>query len=137
MRLTRLVTFAAAHRYFRPDWSEERNTAVFGACGSQHGHGHNYECRVTVFGKIDSETSMIVSLAELDRILREEISQRFDHRHINYDVEEFEFGKQIPTVEALSVFIWERVAQRLPGDISLECVRVQEDPSLYAEYRGE
>jgi 6-pyruvoyltetrahydropterin/6-carboxytetrahydropterin synthase len=137
VHLTRVVTFSAAHRYFRPDWSPEQNAAVFGACASEHGHGHAYECRITVRGEINSKTSMIISLGDLDRIIDEEVKQRFDHRHINYDVSEFEFGKQIPTVEALAVFIWNRISARLMADVKLETVRVQEDPSLYAEYRGE
>lgn len=135
--LTRVITFSAAHRYFRPSWSPEQNAAVFGACASEHGHGHTYECRVTVRGEVNSETSMIINLGELDRIINEEVKQRFDHCYINYDVPEFEFGRQIPTVEALAVFIWKRISSRLPAKVKLETVRIQEDPSLYAEYRGE
>jgi len=137
VHLTRVVTFAAAHRYFRPSWSTEQNAAVFGACAGQHGHGHTYECRITVRGEVNNETSMIVSLRDLDRIIDEEVKHRFDHRHINYEVPDFEFGKQIPTVEALAVFIWNQIASRLPADVKLEVVRVQEDPALFAEYRGE
>ncbi len=137
VHLTRVVTFSAAHRYFRPGWSAEQNAAAFGACANEHGHGHTYECRITVSGTVNHDTSMIINLAELDRILKEEVTQRLDHRHINYDVPEFAFGKQIPTVEALAAFIWKQVSARLPDAVKLESVRVQEDPSLYAEYRGD
>ena len=137
VHLTRVVNFAAAHRYFRPDWSAEHNTEVFGECANEHGHGHSYECRITISGSVSSETSMVMSLTDLDTAIREEISQRFDHRHINYDVPEFDFGKEIPTVEALTVFIWNRMIDRLPESTRLECVRVQEGPDLYAEYRGD
>lgn len=136
VRLTRVVAFAAAHRYFRPDWSPERNAATFGKCGSEHGHGHSYQCRVTVVGELDPETSMLMSLDDLDAMLREEVTERLDHRHLNYDVPEFAFGKRLPTVEALAVFLWERLAPRMPPGVGLECVCVQEDPTLYAEYRG-
>jgi 6-pyruvoyltetrahydropterin/6-carboxytetrahydropterin synthase len=80
---------------------------------------------------------MVVNLSELDEILRDEITERLDHRHLNHDVPEFAFGKQLPTAEALALFIWRQVEPRLPVGLSLDCVRVQEDPSLYAEYRGE
>jgi 6-pyruvoyltetrahydropterin/6-carboxytetrahydropterin synthase len=30
--LTRRVSFAAAHRYRIPDWTDERNAKVFGSC---------------------------------------------------------------------------------------------------------
>lgn len=137
VRLTRVVPFAAAHRYFRPDWSTERNVATFGKCANEHGHGHSYECHVTVSGSLATDTSMLVNLSELDSILNAEIAERLDHRHLNLDVPEFAFGKQIPTAEALAVFLWGQIEPRLPAGIDLECVRIQEDPSLYAEYRGE
>lgn len=135
--LTRAVQFSAAHRYHRPDWSEERNAEVFGACASPHGHGHTYECRVTVRGTPDPETGMIVDLGFLDRLLGEEIVSRFDHRHLNLDVPEFAFGRTVPTGEALCLDIWRRLAARLPAGCTLDSVRVQEEPRLYAEYRGE
>ncbi len=136
VRLTRSVVFSAAHRYFRPDWSAEKNAAVFGACGNEHGHGHRYECHVTVAGAPDDETAMVIPLDVLDQVLREEITERFDHKHINHDIPEFAFGKQLPTCEALAVYLWRRVAPRLPEGVALERVRVQEEPGLYAEYDG-
>jgi 6-pyruvoyltetrahydropterin/6-carboxytetrahydropterin synthase len=135
--LSRIVSFSAAHRYFRPDWSAERNTEVFGPCANEHGHGHNYQCRVTVAGALDAETGMVMGLGDLDAILQQEVVERFDHKFINHDVPEFALGKLIPTGETLAVFVWERVAARLPRSITLIAVRVQEDPYLYAEYRGE
>jgi 6-pyruvoyltetrahydropterin/6-carboxytetrahydropterin synthase len=86
---------------------------------------------------MDPETGMVINLRDLDEILQDEVKQRFDHRFINHDVPEFAFGAQIPTGEALAVYIWEQVTRRLPAGVRLECVRVQEEPHLYAEYRGE
>lgn len=134
VRLTRVVQFSAAHRYYRPEWSAEENRQVFGACVNDH--GHRYTCGVTVRGTPDPTTGMLINLAELDRVLREEVSERFDHKHLNLDVSEFGYGKIVPTVESLAVFIWERVAGRLPDGVALERVRVEEDPTLSAEYQG-
>ena len=136
VRLTRIVTFSAAHRYFRPDWSAERNREVFGACAGEHGHGHNYECAVTVSGPLDEETGMVIDLRDLDTILAEEVRDRFDHRFINHEVPEFGPAGMIPTGEMLAVFLWERISGRLPAAVTLELVRVQEDQHLYAEYDG-
>lgn len=135
--LTRVVPFSAAHRYFRPDWTSERNQEVFGACASEHGHGHNYHCCVTVAGTVEDDTGMIMNLHDLDSILQEEVTDRFDHKFINHDVPEFAVGERIPTGEALAVYIWERIASRLPDGVWLNRVRVQEEPYLYAEYFGE
>jgi len=59
--LTRRVTFAAAHRYRRPDWSEEKNFRTFGLCARENYHGHSYVCDVTVTGEIDPTTGMVVA----------------------------------------------------------------------------
>ena len=40
--LTRRVTFAAAHRYRRPEWSDEQNERAFGLCARHSYHGHSY-----------------------------------------------------------------------------------------------
>ena len=137
VRLTRAVRFSAAHRYFRPEWSREQNVAAFGACASEHGHGHVYECHVTVSGEMAADSGMVINLRELDAILHEEVVARFDHKHINHEIPEFAFGKEIPTCEALAAHIWLRVRPRLSNRVRLEAVRVHEDPHLYAEYRGE
>jgi len=135
--LTRTVQFSAAHRYFRPEWSEAKNAEVFGKCAAPNGHGHTYQCAVTVRGRVDGPTGMAVNLATLDRILAEEVVSRLDHRHLNLDLPEFAFGRTVPTGEELCLDIWRRVAARLPEGCTLATVRVQEEPALFAEYRGE
>ena len=98
---------------------------------------HTYQCRVTVSGPVSSETGMIMDLRTLDRLLEEEVLRRFENRHINQEVPEFAFGKTIPTGEAMAIFVWGRLAARLPRNVRLHSVRIEEDPSLYAEYRGD
>jgi len=130
--LTRRVTFSAAHRYRRPEWSEERNRAVFGACANPSYHGHSYTCDVTVSGAVDPETGMIVDLGVLDRVLAAEVRARFDHRNINVDVPEFGDGKLIPTGENMARFILERVQAALGGAARVTSVTVAEDATLWA-----
>ena len=137
VHLTRSVRFSASHRYFRPEWSEERNREVFGSCNNAPGHGHNYECSVTVTGPLSEDTAMVLDLELFDRILHEEIVRRLDHQHINDAEPEFAYGNTVPTAEALAVFLWRRIASRLPGGVRLHRVRVQENPHLYAEYFGQ
>ena len=135
--LTRRVSFAAAHRYRRPDWSEEKNLEVFGSCSRPSYHGHNYACEITVSGEIDPETGFVVDLGALDGILREEVTDRFDHRNINADVPEFADGKLIPSGENLARFIFARVQERLNGRASVTRVTVAEDATLSATYAGD
>ena len=133
-RLTRRVAFAAAHRYRRPDWSEERNAETFGACARPNYHGHIYTCDITVRGDVDPATGMLVDLAVLDRVLDAEVRQRFDHRNINLEVPEFADGKLIPTGEELARFICQRVQAALGGAARVERVTVAEDSTLSASY---
>jgi 6-pyruvoyltetrahydropterin/6-carboxytetrahydropterin synthase len=130
-QLVRRVRFAAAHRYWKPDWSEEKNAAVFGLCARPNYHGHTYTCAITVEGAIDESTGMVVDLGLIDRVLASEVTDRFDHRNINLDVPEFAEGRLIPTGENLARFIFDRVQSAL-GTIRLRSVRVDEDETLSA-----
>jgi 6-pyruvoyltetrahydropterin/6-carboxytetrahydropterin synthase len=132
--LVRRVTFAAAHRYSRPEWSDEKNARVFGACAHPNYHGHSYTCEVTVSAPIDDETGMVIDLGVLDGVLAREVRERFDHRNINLDVPEFADGKLVPTGENLARFIFERVQAGLGDAARVTNVRVAEDESLGANY---
>jgi len=133
--LTRTVSFRALHRYYRPDWSEARNREVFGRLADPPGHGHNYQCAVTIAGRLD-ETGMIVDLALLDRILQEEVLTPFAGKHFNLDVPAFASGRPLPTCEAIAAYLFRRIAARLPNGVALERVRIAEDPTLYADCTG-
>lgn len=136
--LTRRVTFAAAHRYRRPDWSDQENADVFGACAHPHYHGHTYVCDVTVAGPVDEETGFLVDLGFLDRVLTREVRERFDHRNINLDVPEFADGKLIPTGENLARFIAERVQAALAHTTArVVHVKLAEDHTLWSSYEVE
>jgi 6-pyruvoyltetrahydropterin/6-carboxytetrahydropterin synthase len=104
--ITRRATFAAAHILCRPDWTEERNREVFGACVNDH--GHNYVIEVTVSGPVDPETGMVVNLKQVDSILRREFVDAVDHRHLNRDVDFL--ATIIPTAENIAQAAFQRLA---------------------------
>jgi 6-pyruvoyltetrahydropterin/6-carboxytetrahydropterin synthase len=134
--LTRRVSFAAAHRYRVPQWSDERNAEVFGLCARPSYHGHTYVCDVTVRGELDETTGMIVDLAQVDRVLAAEVHDRFDHRNINLDVPEFADGRLVPTGENLARFIFDRVQRALGSVATVTAVTIAEDESLRVTYDG-
>jgi 6-pyruvoyltetrahydropterin/6-carboxytetrahydropterin synthase len=134
--LTRRVTFAAAHRYRRADWSNERNEQVFGRCARESYHGHSYVCDVTVTGPLDPDTGMIVDLGLLDDVLATEVRERFDHRNINLDVPEFADGRLVPTGEELARFIFGRVQTAMGSAARVVRVTVAEDATLSATYEA-
>jgi 6-pyruvoyltetrahydropterin/6-carboxytetrahydropterin synthase len=133
--LTRIVTFAAAHRYFRPEWSGEQNRAVFGACANEHGHGHNYRLEVTVQAPVDGLTGFSADLAKLDGLLRSVVLEPLDHRHLNHAVPEFAAGA-LPTCENILALLWPRIAGGLDGEARLYRLRLHEDDRLFVDYYG-
>jgi 6-pyruvoyltetrahydropterin/6-carboxytetrahydropterin synthase len=134
--LTRTVGFRAVHRLYRPDWSEARNRETFGPLSEAPGHPHDYRCAVTVSGPVDDRMGMVVDLADLDRILQEEVVAPLDGRHLNEDVPGLGYGQMLPTCEAVAMEVFRRVASRLPAGVTLERVRIMEDPTLYADCTG-
>ena len=133
--LTRRITFAAAHRYRRPEWSDTRNAEVFGLCAREHFHGHTYVCTITVSGDVDPVTGMVIDLGRLDRVIQAEVRDRFDHRNINLEVPEFADGRRVPTGEELTRFIYDRMQHALGGDVRVVEVTLAEDDTLSAVFR--
>lgn len=134
--LTRAVHFAAAHRYFRPDWTEARNHEVFGACSNPHGHGHNYRLEVTVHAPIDAETGFSADLVVLDRVLHEQVVVPLDHQHLNHAVAEFAEGRMIPTCENILRWLWPRIESGIVAPARLHTLRLYEDERLFVDYSG-
>lgn len=132
--LTRRVSFAAAHRYRRPEWDDARNAATFGLCARPNFHGHSYVCEVTVRGPVDPLTGFVVDLGVLDRALQTEVRERLDHANINLDIPEFADGRLVPSGENLARYILERVQQALGSAATVTSVSVAEDDSLRATY---
>ena len=46
--VSRKAHFNAAHRLYNKEWSEKKNSQVFGKCNYPNYHGHNYELIVSV-----------------------------------------------------------------------------------------
>jgi len=111
MKVCRRATFNAAHRLFRSDWSDEKNTAVFGKCSNPNFHGHNYVIEVWIDGKIDPETGYVIDLKILKDLIKEEIIERFDHRNFNLDCTEFE--NLNPTAENIALVCWRLLRSKL------------------------
>ncbi|MEZ5362357.1 MAG: 6-carboxytetrahydropterin synthase [Bryobacterales bacterium] len=103
LRLTRCYPFCASHRLHLDSLTEEENQELFGKCNNPYGHGHNYRLHVTLSGQADSETGMLVDRDALDRIVREDVLARIDHKDMNSAVPEF--AELNPTTENLAKVI--------------------------------
>ena len=127
--LTRRYRFSASHRLHNRALSSEENTALYGKCNNPYGHGHNYAVEVTVAGPVDPRTGMVLDLVELDRWVGEAVVDRFDHTHLNQDVEHFR--SQIPTTENLCQEIYRLLKIRMdqdcpPREVTLARIRMEE-----------
>lgn len=131
--VTQSFEFAAAHRLYCADLSDEENLRIFGRCSNPNGHGHNYVLEVTVTGEPDATTGKVLDLADMHTAVSERVLSRFDHKHLNLDCPDF--ATQNPSVENIARVIW----QRLEGAFDrakLATVRVWETAKTSAEYSG-
>jgi 6-pyruvoyltetrahydropterin/6-carboxytetrahydropterin synthase len=114
--------------------SDEENDRLFGKCNNPNGHGHNYVLEVVVAGEPDPQTGYVIDLKKLKTIIRENVINKIDHKHLNLDVEFME--DVIPTAENIAVKIWEQLVDKIPSG-KLYSVKVYETENNYAEYKGE
>lgn len=126
----RRAYFNAAHRLHNPNWSDEKNQAVFGLCNNPNYHGHNYEMEVKVTGEVDPETGMVLNLAWLAALIKKEVELRFDHKNLNLDVPEF--SNLNPSAENICLVIWKILRGKLPEKFDL-LVRLYETPRNFVE----
>jgi len=131
--LYRKAHFNAAHRLFLPQWSDEKNAAVFGKCSNPHYHGHNYELEVGITGPIDAITGFVMDVAELKAIIKTEVEDAFDHKNLNLEVPEF--AELIPTVENIAQVIWSKLRTRVDTQYEIT-VKLYETPRNFVVFTG-
>lgn len=105
--LTRQEHFNAAHKLYNPNWTKERNEAVFGVCANENWHGHNYDLFVTIKGIPDADTGFLFDVKVLSKIIKLHVIDQLDHKNLNMDVPFME-GKMCST-ENLAMAIWHQI----------------------------
>ena len=123
--------FNAAHRLYNKDWTDQVNTEVFGKCSLPNYHGHNYEVEVKVVGSVDPRTGFVIDLKKLGDLINDYVVERFDHKNLNLDTEEFR--ELNPTAENIAVVIYGLLRPHIPEDQEL-FIRLFETPRNYVEY---
>ncbi len=137
--LTSSIEFAACHRLHSNKLSEAENRELYGKCNNANGHGHNYVAEVTVKGTPDERTGIIVDLGKLNELMRVEIEERFDHKHLNLDTPHFE--NQVASAENIARVLWEILEPKVPacrsgGQVCLHRVRLIETARSWFDYFG-
>ena len=141
IRITKKFSFETGHALYGYD----------GKCRNVHGHSYNLD--VTVIGLPISDTSnvkfgMVIDFGDLKKIVKEEIVNVFDHATVfNKNTPHVELAKELeardhnvllvnyqPTSEMMVIDFAEKIKQRLPNNIKLYSLKLQETASSFAEW---
>ena len=129
----RMAHFNATHRLHNPNWSDEKNEKVFGKCNNENYHGHNYNLIVEVTGPIDPETGYVIDLKLLNDIITEHVVERYDHKNLYLDVEDFRDVN--PSAEHIAVAIW-RILRKKIDDKFMVGIELYETERNFVRYAG-
>lgn len=138
--LTRVESFSAAHRLHSASLSDEENARIFGKCNNPNGHGHNYKVEITIKGRPQPATGMLLNITQLKEIIKEYVLDELDHKNIDADVAYFRERRVTSTAENIAAFIWtslqDRIAQE-DGDVRLHAVKLHETDKNVVELKDE
>ncbi|MDX1363648.1 MULTISPECIES: 6-carboxytetrahydropterin synthase QueD [Arenibacter] len=141
IRITKQFNFETGHALFGYD----------GKC--RNVHGHSYKLSVTVIGTPITDTNhvklgMVIDFGDLKKIVKEEIVDKYDHATVfNKNTPHVELAKELtdrghnviladyqPTSENMVIHFAEKIKRRLPENIKLFSLRLQETDSSFAEW---
>lgn len=141
IRITKQFSFETGHALYGYD----------GKC--KNVHGHSYKLSVTVIGKPIGDTSnvkygMVIDFSDLKKIVKEEIVNIFDHATVfNKNTPHIELAKELeirghnvllvdyqPTSEMMVIDFSKKIKKRLPNNIQLYSLKLQETETSYAEW---
>jgi len=120
--------FAASHRLHAPELSDEENRKVYGKCNNPSGHGHNYVVEPAV-----RTPPGAFGLAHLESLTKQHVIDRFDHKHLNEDLDDFE--GTVASVERIAKRCYDLLAPRVrEKGAELESVTVWETEKTSCTY---
>ncbi len=141
IQITKMFTFETGHALYGYD----------GKC--RNVHGHSYKLSVTVVGTPISDPDhvkygMVIDFGDLKKIVKEEIVDVFDHATVfNKNTPHVELAKELkqrghnvllvgyqPTSEMMVIDFADKIKARLPKDISLHSLKLQETDTSYASW---
>ncbi|XP_015111839.1 6-pyruvoyl tetrahydrobiopterin synthase [Diachasma alloeum] len=133
--LTRRETISACHRLHSPHLTDEENQKVYGKCNNYWGHGHNYTVEVTVRGPVDSNTGMVMNIADLKVYMQKVLMDQLDHKNIDKDVPYF--ANIVSTTENVAIYVFHELRKIMPDPSLLYEVKIYETDKNIVIYRGE
>jgi len=76
---------------------------------------------------------MVMDVAILKSLIKEEVEDPFDHKNLNLEVSEFK--TLIPTVENIAKVIWEKLRARIDTNYGI-IVKLYETPRNFVVHQG-
>ena len=141
IRITKQFNFETGHALYGYD----------GKC--RNVHGHSYKLSVTVIGTPISDASnvkfgMVIDFSDLKKIVKEDLVDVFDHATVfNKNTPHVELAKELsdrghhvilvdyqPTSEMMIIDFSEKIKKKLPSNISLFALKLQETDTSFAEW---
>ena len=123
--------FNAAHRLNTPEWSIEKNKQFYGKCNNENYHGHNYELIVKITGVPDAQTGYLMDMKVLSGIITLKVTDRFDHKNLNLDTEEFKTLN--PSAENIAIVIYDLLRPEIDQNLDLKVI-LYETERNFVEY---
>lgn len=121
--------FAAMHKLWNEQFSEQKNFEVFGKCANPAGHGHNYIIEVTIKAPADAD----ICIGGFERVVDGEFVKLVDHKNLNADVSAL--ADINPTIENLAEFAWSRLNGKFDS-AKLHSVSIWESDRTFCTYYG-
>ena len=141
IRITKQFSFETGHALYGYD----------GKC--KNVHGHSYKLSVTVIGSpiLDAANvkfGMVIDFTDLKKIVKEEIVDAFDHATVfNKNTPHVELAHELstrghhvilvnyqPTSENMVIDFAKKITARLPDNIALYSLKLQETETSFAEW---
>ena len=143
IRITKQFTFETGHALYGYD----------GKC--KNVHGHSYKLSVTVIGKPITDTNnvklgMVIDFGDLKKIVTEEVVDQFDHATVfNKNTPHLELANELikrghdviladyqPSSENMVIDFATKIKARLPKNIQLHSLKLQETETAFAEWHA-
>lgn len=141
IRITKQFSFETGHALYGYD----------GKC--KNVHGHSYKLSVTVIGSPITDTNnvkygMVIDFGDLKKIVKEEVVDVFDHATVfNKNTPHIQLANELmqrdhhvilvdyqPTSENMVIDFADKIKKRLPDNIVLFSLRLQETDTSFAEW---
>jgi 6-pyruvoyltetrahydropterin/6-carboxytetrahydropterin synthase len=141
IRITKQFSFETGHALYGYD----------GKC--KNVHGHSYRLDVTVIGQPISDNTnvkygMVIDFKDLKKIVKEEVVDVFDHATVfNKNTPHVELAKELenrghnvllvnyqPTSEMMVIDFANKIKKRLPENLKLHSLKLQETATSFAEW---